>query len=444
MTYAEALRWLYSFTNYEITPLSAASAARLELRPLRDLLGRLGDPQRGRRTVHITGSKGKGSTAAMMAAMLTGHGARTGLFTSPHLHHETERIRVDGREIAPDALSRSIGQIKPHVEAVVATGQNLTTFDIRTALALLAFREDGAGWQVIEVGLGGRLDSTNVLDEKDLCIFTPISLEHTQILGDTVAEIASDKAGILREGVRAVMAPQRESAADVIRERCRDLKAPLEEVATSCALTIDGGNLDGQSLRLRTPRATYRIHLPMLGRHQAENAATAVLGLENLGIEVDPAIVARALGETRWPGRLEVVKRQPLVVLDGAHNTDSARRLAQTVTATLGGRRTLLVVGMNADKDVTGFAEVLAGALPNLDVIATRAAIGRALAPAAVAQAFSDAGATVRTAPSVAAALEEALAEAATGDLICVTGSLYVVAEARSWLLGIMPDMLGE
>jgi dihydrofolate synthase/folylpolyglutamate synthase len=312
----------------------------------------------------------------------------------------------------------------------------------RGSLAFLAFREAGVEWQVVEVGLGGRLDSTNVLDEKDLCVFTPISLEHTQILGDTVAAIATDKAGILREGVRAVMAPQRESAAEVIRARCSELQGPLEEVATACALAIDGGNLDGQSLRLRTPRATYRIHLPLLGRHQAENAATAVLGMENLGVGVDPGVVARSLGETRWPGRLEIVKRQPLVVLDGAHNTDSARRLAQTIGATFGPRHTWLIVGMNADKDVEGFAGLLGGALPNLDVIATRGAIGRALAPTAVAQAFSDAGVTVRTAPSVAAALEEALGEAASGDLICVTGSLYVVAEARAWLLGIMPDVV--
>ena len=443
MTYAEALRWLYSFTDYELTPLSSADAARLELRPLRTLLSRLGDPQRGRHTVHITGSKGKGSTAAMLAAMLTAAGQRTGLFTSPHLHRETERIRVDGEPIGGDELVRLAATMKPHVGAVVAGGDRLTTFDLRTALAFLAFREHAAGWQVVEVGLGGRLDSTNVLDEKDLCIFTPVSLEHTQVLGNTVAEIATDKAGILRRGCRAVMAPQRESAADIFRARCAELDVPLEEVAAVCAMTIDKADADGQSFRLKTPRNTYRVQLPLLGRHQVENAATAILGLENLsemGVDAEPRSVVSALAEVSWPGRLEVVKRRPWVVLDGAHNTDSARRLVQALRSTFSPQRTILVVGLNADKDLAGFAAVLTDGLPGLNVIATRSTIRRAIDPVDVAQAFTDLGASVRVAHTVNAAVDDALAEAGTADLVCVTGSLYVVAEARAWLLGILPD----
>jgi dihydrofolate synthase / folylpolyglutamate synthase len=443
VTYAEALRWLYRFTDYEMTPLATATAARLELAPLRDLLARLGDPQRGRHSVHITGSKGKGSTAAMVEAILRAAGERTGLYTSPHLHHETERIRVDGEPIDRDTFIRLIDAIRPHVEEVIAAGGRLTTFDLRTALGFLAFRERGVAWQVIEVGLGGRLDSTNVLDEKDLCIFTPVSLEHTQILGNTVAEIATDKAGILRRGARAVIAPQRESAADVFRARCAELDVPLEEVATACALTVERADADGQSVRLQTPRARYRLTIPLLGRHQVENAATAVLGVENLapaGIIVDPDTVRRALAEVRWPGRLEIVKRRPLVVLDGAHNTDSAKRLAQALRATFSPRRTILVAGLNTDKDLAGFATALTDGLTNLDVIATRSTIQRAADPRAVAQAFTDAGAVARIAPSVSAAVDEALAEADPADLICVTGSLYVVAEARGWILGILPD----
>jgi dihydrofolate synthase/folylpolyglutamate synthase len=442
-TYVEALRWLYSFTNYEMVPLAKASAERLDLRPLRGLLARLGDPQRGRHSVHITGSKGKGSTAAMVEAMLRRGGERTGLFTSPHLHRETERYQIDGEPLAVEPFVRFVEAIRPHVEPVVAEFGPLTTFDLRTAIAFLAFRDAAVTWQVIEVGLGGRLDSTNVLDEKDLCLFTPVSLEHTAVLGNTVAEIAADKAGILRRGCRAVMSPQRESAADVFRARCAELDVPLEEVASACALSVDKGDADGQSFRLKTPRAMYRVQLPLLGRHQVENAATAVLGVENLleaGIDLSPAAVASALADVRWPGRLEVVKRRPLVVLDGAHNTDSARRLAQALTSTFGPRRTLLVVGMNADKDVGAFAAVLIEQLGDLDVIATRSTIARARDPAAVAQAFTDAGAGARVAPTVAAAVDEALDEAGPADLVCVTGSLYVVAEARAWLLGIMPD----
>lgn len=441
--YAEALRWLYGFTNYEMVPLSKASADRLDLRALRTLLARLGDPQRGRHTVHITGSKGKGSTAAMIEAILRGAGERTGLFTSPHLHRETERYRVDGEPLDAAHFVRLVETLRPHVEPAIAEAGPLTTFDLRTALGFLAFRELGVTWQVIEVGLGGRLDSTNVLDEKELCVFTPVSLEHTQVLGNTVAEIATDKAGILRRGCRAVMSPQRESAADVFRARCAALDVPLIEVASTCALSVDKADADGQSIRLKTPRAMYRLHLPLLGRHQAENAATAVLAVESLdeaGVEVEPSVVAQALSGLRWPGRLEVVKRRPLVVLDGAHNTDSARRLAQALRSAFSPRRTLLVVGMNADKDVASFARALADGLSEVDVIATRATIGRALDPASVAQAFTDAGLGARLVPTVPAAVDDALAEADPMDLICVTGSLYVVAEARAWLLGIMPD----
>jgi dihydrofolate synthase / folylpolyglutamate synthase len=441
--YADALRYLYSFANYEFTPLDRASAATLDLRRMRALLERLGNPHTGRRTVHITGSKGKGSTAAMIAAILQGQGYVTGFYTSPHLHRETERIRVDGEPIEEDALVRLIDEMRPVVEELNAAGAHgrLTTFELRTAVASLYFRERGVQWQVVEVGLGGRLDATNVLDEKDLCVFTPISLEHTRILGDTVAKIATDKAGILREGVRAVMGLQRESAADVIRARCADLGAQLEEVAQTCKMSPGRADLDGQELRLRTPREEYRFTIPLLGRHQLENAATAVLAVENLrdaGVEVTPQGVKAALSEVKWPGRLEVIKRKPLVVLDGAHNGDSARRLVQALTGVFSFRRLILIAGLNGDKDLDAFAREFASLEP--DVIATRAHLPRAAAPEAVARAFTEQGMPVRTAPDVAAAVDDALAEVGPNDLICVTGSLYVVAEARAWVLGIVPD----
>jgi dihydrofolate synthase/folylpolyglutamate synthase len=443
LTYAEAIRYLYSFANYEFTPLERASAAALDLRRLRVLLARLDDPQRGRHTVHITGSKGKGSTAAMIAAILRESGQRTGLFTSPHLHRETERIQVDGEPIPTDDFIRLVETIQPLVAATNATGEygRLTTFELRTALSFLWFREQQVDWQVIEVGLGGRLDATNVLDEKELCVFTPVSLEHTRILGDTVAKIAADKSGILRRGCRAVMGLQRESAADVFRAACAALDVPLEEVAETCRMAPGRADADCQEMRLRTPRADYRVALPLLGRHQLENAATAILAVENLrvaGIDAPPPVVGKALTEVKWPGRLEVIKRRPLLVLDGAHNGDSARRLAQALRAHFSFRRVLLVVGLNADKDMSAFARELATLDP--EVTATRARLPRAAAANDVADAFRREGVPARIAPSVAWAVDDALAEAGPADLVCVTGSLYVVAEARAWVLGIVPS----
>lgn len=438
-TYAEALRWLYRFTDRTAAPAAPTGDS---LAPLRSLLARLGDPQNGRRSVHITGSKGKGSTAAMIEALLRASGASTGLFTSPHLHHETERIRLNGAPIEESAFVRLVALIMPHVDAVAADIEPLSTFDLRTALAFCAFREADVAWQVLEVGIGGRLDSTNVLDEKDLCVFTPISLEHTALLGDTVQAIAGDKAGILRSGTRAVMSPQRESAADVLRERCAALGVPLEEVATACKLAIDKADMDGQRIRLQTSRGRYSFELPLLGRHQAENAATALLAVENIGL-VDDTISAAAragFAGLRWPGRLEILKRRPFVVVDGAHTPDSARRLTQALRALFSARRTLLIAGLNADKDVDGFAGALAEGSPDAELIACPVPGGRGIDPAALASAVAAREVPARVAPSVEAALEETLAEARPDDLICVTGSLYLVAAARAWLLGILPD----
>ncbi len=440
MTFAEAAAWILSFANYELAPLDRATASRRELRPLRDLLARLGDPQRGRGTVHLTGSKGKGSVAAMIAAMLRACGLRTGLFTSPHLHTIRERMQVDGEPIAEDEFARLCSLLRPQVDELLAGGARLTTFELLTALGFLHFREQGAEWQVVEVGLGGTLDATNVLDEKQLCVFTPIGLEHTEILGDTVQQIAADKAGILRPAVRAVMGLQRESAAEVLRAACAERGATLVEVASACQLARGRSGLDGQELRLRTPLAEYKVKLPLVGRFQAENAATAILGMEQLidaGVPFTPQTAAAGLAEVRWPGRVEVVKRSPLVVVDGAHSPDSARRLAQTVREELPHRGFYLIVGASADKDLAAIAAAFAPLDPT--VIATAAQHPRAAPAAAVGQAFQDAGMMVRLAPDVPAAIDAALGEAAGGDLVLATGSLFVAAEARAAVLGLLP-----
>ncbi|HZQ36907.1 MAG TPA: Mur ligase family protein, partial [Dehalococcoidia bacterium] len=348
MTFTEAAAWILSFANYELVSLDRATASRRELRPLRELLALLGDPQRSRGGVHLTGSKGKGSVAAMIAAMLRACGLRTGLYTSPHLHTIRERMQVDGEPIAEGEFARLCSLMRPHVEAIVAGGARLTTFELLTALGFLHFHEQGAEWQVVEVGLGGTLDATNVLDEKQLCVFTPIGLEHTEILGDTVQQIAADKAGILRPGVRAVMGLQRESAAEVLRSACAERGATLLEVASACQLARGRSGLDGQELRLRTPLADYKARLPLVGRFQAENAATAILGMEQLidaGVPFTPQAAAAGLAEVRWPARVEILKRSPLVVVDGAHSPDSARRLAQTVREELSHRGFYLIVG---------------------------------------------------------------------------------------------------
>jgi dihydrofolate synthase/folylpolyglutamate synthase len=440
MTFGEAVEWILSFGNSGVVPHQEAPAERRQLAPLRALLQRLGDPQRGRGTVHITGSKGKGSTALMIAELLRTAGKRTGLQTSPHLHTIRERMRVDGELITEDEFAALATAVRPHAEAVGTFGGRLTTFDLLTTLGFVFFREHEAGWQVVEVGLGGTLDSTNVLDEKELCVFTPIGLEHTAVLGDTVTKIAADKAGILRTGTRAVMAPQRESAAEVIRAACADKSVPLEVVAAVCQLSRGRCSLDEQEFRLRTPRSEYRLKLPLLGRFQTENAATAVLGVEQLadhGVELTPQQAATALAAARWPGRVEVLKRAPLIVVDGAHTADSARRLVQTIREDLAHRALYLVVGTSSDKDPAEFAIPFVALNPV--VIATASRHPRSASAGGVGQAFQDQGLMVRLAPDVESAMDMARSEAGSGDLILATGSLFVAAEARAAVLGLLP-----
>jgi dihydrofolate synthase/folylpolyglutamate synthase len=438
MDFHEAEDWLLGFANYEITPLDAAPAARLELQPLRELLRLSGDPQQGRRSVHITGSKGKGSVATMIAALLQASDKRVGLYTSPHLHTIRERIQVDGAYIPEADFAMLTSELRTRVGGM---RQRLTTFELLTALAFLYFQRQEVDWQVIEVGLGGALDATNVLDKKQLCVFTPIELEHTAILGNTVAQIATDKAGILRPGVRAVMGLQRESAAEVLRAACAALSVPLVEVATTCQMSRGRAGLDGQELHLRTPTAEYRLRLPLLGRYQAENAVTAVLAAEQLtaaGLALTPQIAAGALADLRWPGRMELLKRRPLVVVDGGHTPDAARRIVEAVREELPHRAVLLVIGLSSDKNAAAFAAPFAALDPL--VTATVSRHPRAMAAAAVGQAFQAQGMIVRLAPSVAAAIDAALAEAGAEDLVLATGSLFVAAEAREAVLGITPD----
>jgi dihydrofolate synthase/folylpolyglutamate synthase len=441
--YIEALRQLRLRDDWERTG-SAQDAARWDLRRMRSLLARLGDPHLGRRTVHVAGSKGKGSTAAMIASFMRASGHPAGLYTSPHLHRFTERISVDGEPVSEEDFARLVGELAPHIEAEDASAASgrVSTFETLTAMAFLAFRERGVAWQVLEVGLGGRLDATNVFDEKDVCVITPIGLEHTAVLGDTVTQIASEKAGIITPGATVVMAPQRESAADVVRQVCAERDARLIEVAQACALNRTGHSDEGQEFTLRTPRATYKLRVPLLGRHQLDNAATAVLALEALapaGVEIDEAALRQGLAALRWPARIEILRRRPLVVADGAHNVDSARRLIQTLRDDLGRSQAVLVVGCARDKDVAALAREFAPLATH--AIVTRSRNPRAMEPRDLARAFGEREVPVSVEGSVGAAVDAALAMTDPGSAVVACGSLFVAAEAREHVLGVAYDL---
>ena len=435
MNYQAALDYILTFADYERLPRSAVV---FDLRRMESLLERLGNPQEATRSVHIAGTKGKGSTAAMIASILTRADYRTGLYTSPHLLSFTERIQVDGRPIAEGAFASLTEVLKPEVEAVNLIGAfgELTTYELLTALAFAYFREKGADYQVLETGLGGRLDATNVV-KPEVCVITSISFDHMEVLGDTLARIATEKAGIIKPGSTVVCSPQFPEAMGVIEKTCRERGSRLVRAGVDVTWRRKAFSPEKQSFELRGLLGEYNLEVPLLGEYQLENAAAAVTAVEVLagqGAEVTPENIAAGLAKVQWPGRLQILRREPRVIVDGAHNAYSAKRLVEALRQYFNFNRAFLVFGASSDKDVAGLVAELA-TFPS-EVIVTGSRHPRTVAPAMLAQEFSKWGVSPQVAESVASAVELALARAAPGDLICATGSIFVIAEVMEWMGG--------
>ncbi|MBI4338912.1 MAG: bifunctional folylpolyglutamate synthase/dihydrofolate synthase [Chloroflexi bacterium] len=443
MNYAQALDRLLSLTDLERVSGHAPHVRRMDLGRIRLLLERLGDPHLSTPTVHITGTKGKGSTAALIASALAAGGYRPGLFTSPHLHTFRERIQYDGAPVSEAEFAALVEEVWPELEAVGREGGygSVTTFELLTAMAFLHYHRKGAGFQVVEVGLGGRLDSTNVV-RPQVCVFTSISLDHTAILGDTVEEIAGDKAGILKPGCVAVTSPQQPGVMAVLRDAAQSQGAPLIATAEECRCVLHSHDLDGQSFTLATRWGEYKLHIPLLGAYQLENAATALASLQALndwGFTLSGVSIAQGFRDVRWPARLEVLSREPLVVADGAHNPYSAGKLREALHQYFGFRRLIYVIGLSADKNIPDIVKELAQGGPT--VVVTRSRHPRAASPLSLAEEFARAGVQAVQVESVDAAAAHALALAGPRDMVVATGSLFVAAEARESYLHISPEL---
>lgn len=443
MDYVESLRWLLTLPDFERT---GEFEARPDVAPMRALLWHLGDPQVGRPTMHIAGSKGKGSTAAMAEAILRAAGDSTGCYISPHLHRYNERIRIDGAAIDREGFAAAMTAVREGMDAVAGQFREraFVAFDALTAAAFVAFRERGVEAQVVEVGLGGALDSTNVFDATDVVVVTPVSLEHTAILGDTIAAIAAQKAGIITRGATVVVAPQRESALDVIRATAAERGAEAVAVAEVCQMSRTAAMGESQEFKLKTARASYALTLPLLGRHQLDNAATAVVACEELmrrrGRGLDPSHVQRGLAGVSWPGRLEVLKRRPLVVVDGAHNADSAKRLAIALREHFGLTQAVIIAGTLAGKDIDGMAAAMA--VTASEVYAPAWPHARAADARAVAAAFAAEGVPATAFGGLGTALDAAESQAGERGAVVAFGSIAFVAAVREYLLGIESDMI--
>lgn len=440
MEYSEAIDYLLSLSDME-RGYQASPNPVMNLETMRSLLARLNDPHRGRPTVHVTGSKGKGSTSAMIAGILRRADFSTALYTSPHLHSFTERINIGGDPISPEEFAAGLDAIRGAIDAErESVHGDVSTFGALTALFFWLVRAQvpRIDWQVVEVGLGGTFDATNVLDPPEVAVITPISLEHTAILGNSPAEIAKDKAGIIKAGSTAVVAPQQDPAVlEVVRERCIEVGATLVDVGALFEVVVQEKHPFGQSFRLIGPNGERAMRTPMLGYHQLQNAATAVAAAEAIrarGHTITEQAIVDGIAHTRVPGRLEVMGQKPLIVADGAHNEESAEALAKALKEYFSWRRCFLVIGCTRDKDVRAMGFKLARYAEL--IVCTQFRNPRSMDPYQMIQEIGFLGPPAVAEESVPNAIDTALAHAEEDDLVCITGSLYVVAEAREHLLG--------
>ncbi len=500
MNYAEALKYLYSFIDWERgIGYGVDSPPRFTLDRIGALLRILGNPHRRFASIHVAGSKGKGSTAAILESVLRAAGLRTGLYTQPHLHTFRERVRIDNRPVSPETFSRLVGRIAGAVETLKAEHPDLgnpTTYELATALGFLCFAEAAVDVAVVEVGLGGRLDATNVITPQ-VSVITSISLEHTAILGDTLTAIAKEKAGIVKNNGVLVHAPNPAEVISVFREVCAKrgagiiaanksrceaitMTGPCDDAASAysgdCPCTQYGAGSDlverpsvrgstgtGRAASPRTdlpptcdnstapiaarelPDMEYpaqvcavtalgeqrEVRFPLCGRHQRVNLSVAlavvdVLAAQGMPLSVDA--VCAGIEAVRWPGRFELLSARPLVIADGAHTPDAMACLCETLTEHYPGRRILCVFGTNKDKSSDRLLEAL---LPSIDeLVVTRSRHPRAQEPGAIAATAKD-----KVPTTVADGVDQALAigmnAMGTEDVLCVTGSLFVAAEAR-------------
>jgi dihydrofolate synthase/folylpolyglutamate synthase len=464
LAYRDALAYLYSFTDVERVP-GLAPAAGFDLAKVHRFFDLLGRPETAYHSILVAGTKGKGSTANYLSGALRAAGYRVGLYTQPHLTSFRERMQVDGTFLPADRLGPLVESIRPVVERMHVEAPEygpLTTYEIATALALRYFAEEQVEYAVLEIGLGGRLDAVNAVRAPLVSVITSLSLDHTRVLGDTIDKIAFEKAGIIKPATPVVTAPQPPAALKVIVDTAHERNAPLYQVGVDITLpdsqepdtepcTANQYGAVRQSSqritlqlgpRLREPDETALVNLdlPLLGRHQAVNAAVAYAACRLLaqgGVHrLTPSAIAAGFGGVEWPGRLEVVRERPLLVLDGAHNGDSATQLAAAFPDNFCYRRLVLVLGVTADKDLSGILRPL---LPLATyVVLTQshhpraAPVATLAAQAAAVRDQSGGPSDFHETPDAAAALALATRLAGQDDAILVTGSLFVVGDARA------------
>jgi dihydrofolate synthase/folylpolyglutamate synthase len=430
--YHATLEYLYHFVDYSLVRNFRNSPETFDLGRMRNLAHFMGDPQEAYPIIHVAGTKGKGSVSALCASALHVAGYRVGLYTSPHLDDFAERIQLDGEPIPHAELVRLVEEQRTVLETI----QNITFFEITTALAFLYFAEQKATAAVIEVGLGGRLDATNIC-KPCVAVITSLSYDHMALLGNTLTEIAGEKAGIIKDNIPVVLSPQKEEARAVVRQVAQQHGARLVELGKDYCFTTLSHTLDGQvfqvwqSAEVGEVKST-ELEIPLLGAHQVENAATAYAALQvasKQGMALTEKQIQQGFRQVTWPGRFEVLQRDPGLVVDCAHNRDSAEKLRKTVDDYFPGKPVVLIFGASEDKDIEG---MLGELLPRVEqVILVKSYHPRAADPEKLMELIQKYGKPVQIILEVPEALDEALKRGANGKLVLVTGSIFVAAGAR-------------
>ena len=422
-SYNLALDYLYSFVDYSLKHASELAKADFNLDRMRALMDELGNPESQYPIIHVAGTKGKGSVSALCASALRVAGYKTGLYTSPHLQDYAERIQVNGQSIPHADLVALVEEIKPAVARV----PYLTTFEITTALGYLYFARQGCTATVIEVGLGGRLDATNVITPR-VSVITSLSLDHTLVLGDTLDKIAGEKAGIIKSGVPVISSPQKDVALTVLKRKADEKGCDFTLVGRDVEFELLSHSIDGQTLQVSALNLPpLKLTIPLLGEHQVQNAAVAYAALKASGLNLTNEAIQKGFETAHWRGRFEIARKDPPLIFESAHNQDSFAKMSQTLETYFPGQQVYLLFGASEDKNLTGMFDEIKPKVKLL--IATRANHPRAMQPERIRQLAEQAGMQAEAVDPVEDALRRGLElSEKDGSILLAAGSIFSTA----------------
>ncbi|HCR72095.1 MAG TPA: bifunctional folylpolyglutamate synthase/dihydrofolate synthase [Anaerolineae bacterium] len=433
--YNQALDYLYSFVDYSLKHSSELAKADFNLDRMFALMESMRNPQKKYPIIHVAGTKGKGSVSALCASALKAAGYKTGLYTSPHLLDFVERIQIDGEPISHEQLVELVDEIKPHVAKI----EKLTTFEITTALAFLAFAKYNVNAAVFEVGLGGRLDATNIVTP-NVSVITSLSYDHTAVLGNTLALIAGEKAGIIKNKIPVVSSPQKDEALEVLLRVAKLNDSEFTLIGKDITYELLKSNLQGQRMTVdggqwtvNGQSSTVELKIPLLGKHQIENAATAYAALKQSGIEISDEQIQNGFANVRWRARFEIARLNPPLIFDSAHNHDSFLRLDQTLGEHFPNQKVYLIFGASEDKNILDMFSALKSRLEK--IIVTKADHPRALEAEKIVKLADQLEIKSEAVFPVKEALKRALElSSKDGSIVLSAGSMFVTAEVmREW-----------